>query len=359
MSVETPAIEPLAGHGVLRSSALDEVRDVGARLFAPHHLQLLGRDARLDTLLNAVQLDGVTIGYVRYGAGVQILVEEMLGSYQVNIPLSGRMEITRFRETFTSTSSRPALLLPGESYLGRWTQDCTQLAVNIDRSTLETELERQLGRPVAAPIRFDFDMDLGSPLNQSWLAAVRLVESECERPGSLIHHPRAARHVEHLLTAGLLLAQPHNYSAALLGPHPSPGPRAIKHALDIIDSDPDQPLTASDLASAVGVSVRALQEGFRRYVGMPPMSYLREVRLRRVHAELAAAPPGSVTVTEVACRWGFTHLGRFAAAYRRKYGLLPSLTLRGDASEVPIQLPNPRRPDQLAASNGLMHARNG
>lgn len=184
MSVETPAREPLAGHGVLRSSALDEVRDVGARLFAPHHLQLLGRDARLDTLLNAVQLGSVTIGYVRYGAGVRILVEEMLGSYQVNIPLHGRMEITRYQETFTSTSARPALLLPGQSYLGRWTEDCTQLAVNIDRTALETELERQLGRPVAAPIRFDFAMYLGNPLSMSWLAAARLVESECERPGA-------------------------------------------------------------------------------------------------------------------------------------------------------------------------------
>lgn len=328
MPVDMPVREPLAGHTVLRSDSVDEVRDVSGRLFTPHRLDVAEKSAGLDTLLNAVQLGGVTLGYVRYGAAVRILVEEMLGSYQVNIPFSGRMAISGHRAAFVSTAARPAVMLPGRRYAGRWTADCEQLAVNLDRATLETELERQLGRPVVPPVRFHFAMDLRHPLTQSWLAAVRLVTAECERSGSLVRHPRAVRHVESLLATGLLLGQPHNYSAALFAPHPTSGPRAVKQAMDIMEARPEQPLTTSDLATAVGVSVRALQEGFRRYVGIPPMSYLREIRLARVHAELAASPPGSVTVTEVACRWGFVHLGRFAAAYQRKYGVLPSQSLQ-------------------------------
>ncbi|MQA86400.1 MAG: helix-turn-helix domain-containing protein [Streptosporangiales bacterium] len=353
MSEGKPPREPLAGHEVLRSSRLDEVREAGARLFAPHHLTLLGRDARLDTRLNAVQIGSVTIGWVRYGAGVRIVVDEMAGSYQVNVPLTGRMEISSAGETITSTSARPALLLPGGSYVGRWSDECEQLAVNVDRAALETELEHLLGRPVAAPIRFEFGMDLGDPTAQSWLTALRLVVSESERPGSLVQDPRAARHIEHLLTTGLLLSQPHNYSSALLEPQPTPGPRAVRQAIEVIESNLDQPLTAPDLASAVGVSVRALQEGFRRYVGVPPMSYLREMRLARVHEELATAEPdSSLTVTSVACRWGFLHLGRFAGAYQKKYGVLPSQTLHADAH-------GPRPPDQPVACNGLAGARNG
>jgi AraC-like DNA-binding protein len=47
-----------------------------------------------------------------------------------------------------------------------------------------------------------------------------------------------------------------------------------------------------------------------------------------VHEELATAPPGTVTVTQVAIRWGFAHLGRFAAAYRAVFAERPSDTMR-------------------------------
>jgi AraC-like DNA-binding protein len=58
------------------------------------------------------------------------------------------------------------------------------------------------------------------------------------------------------------------------------------------------------------------------------MVYLREVRLNRVHDELLSAAPDDVTVSVVASRWGFLHHGRFAEAYRRKFGCSPSATLR-------------------------------
>ncbi|MGW4686533.1 helix-turn-helix domain-containing protein [Streptomyces sp. NPDC004244] len=79
---------------------------------------------------------------------------------------------------------------------------------------------------------------------------------------------------------------------------------------------------------------RALQYAFARRAATTPLAYLRRVRLAPVHAELTAAAPadGGVTVTEVAARWGFTHAGRFAAAYRNAYGASPSQTLRSPST---------------------------
>jgi transcriptional regulator GlxA family with amidase domain len=75
--------------------------------------------------------------------------------------------------------------------------------------------------------------------------------------------------------------------------------------------------------------VRSLQEGFRQHVGVSPMAYLRRVRLEHAHAELSEPRDGQRSVAAVAHRWGFGHLGRFAAAYRERYGVSPSDTLRG------------------------------
>ena len=72
------------------------------------------------------------------------------------------------------------------------------------------------------------------------------------------------------------------------------------------------------------MSVRSLQDGFAVHVGLPPMAYLRDVRLVNAHRDLV---DGHGPVANVAHRWGFLHLGRFAADYRRKYGQTPSQTL--------------------------------
>jgi AraC-like DNA-binding protein len=58
------------------------------------------------------------------------------------------------------------------------------------------------------------------------------------------------------------------------------------------------------------------------------MAYLRDVRLSRAHQTLLESDPSTVTVASVAYRWGFTNLGRFAAAHAARYGESPLKTLR-------------------------------
>ena len=87
-------------------------------------------------------------------------------------------------------------------------------------------------------------------------------------------------------------------------------------------------VAAASFGCRVAVSARSLQDGFQRSIGVPPMRYLRNVRLDRVHDDLLAAGPDEATVSQVAGRWGFLHLSRFAAAYRERFGQSPSQTLR-------------------------------
>ena len=58
------------------------------------------------------------------------------------------------------------------------------------------------------------------------------------------------------------------------------------------------------------------------------MAYFRAFRLNAVRQELKTAPD-TATVHEIAQRWGFWHIGEFAAAYRLLFGELPSQTLKG------------------------------
>jgi AraC-like DNA-binding protein len=58
------------------------------------------------------------------------------------------------------------------------------------------------------------------------------------------------------------------------------------------------------------------------------MAYLRNERLLLVYDELLRATPATETVADVASRWGFQHLSHFATHYKKKFGVLPSDTLR-------------------------------
>ncbi|WP_459712232.1 helix-turn-helix transcriptional regulator [Actinophytocola sp. KF-1] len=107
-------------------------------------------------------------------------------------------------------------------------------------------------------------------------------------------------------------------------------PRALRRAIAFIDANADRDITAADIARAAGVSARAVQLAFRRHLGLTPMAYLRRARLDGARADLRAASPRDVTVTQVAARWGFARPSAFAAHYRATYGESPSRTLRGD-----------------------------
>ncbi|HEY7884592.1 MAG TPA: helix-turn-helix domain-containing protein [Cellvibrionaceae bacterium] len=90
--------------------------------------------------------------------------------------------------------------------------------------------------------------------------------------------------------------------------------------LDIVPS-------ISAICRVVGVSERNLQYAFRAYVNMSPLAYLRACRLSSVRTLLRTSNAATTTVTAVAMRFGFLHLGRFASDYKNTFGEFPSATL--------------------------------
>lgn len=105
-------------------------------------------------------------------------------------------------------------------------------------------------------------------------------------------------------------------------------PAALRRAVAYMEAHADAGISAADIAAATNVTIRALQYAFRRRLGTTPMAHLRRVRLERARLDLLAADPADTTVAEIASRWGFGHLGRFAATYRATYGRSPSTDLQ-------------------------------
>ena len=103
---------------------------------------------------------------------------------------------------------------------------------------------------------------------------------------------------------------------------------------DVLASHCDKQLLMPELCAAVGVPERTLRMCCAEFLGMSPGSYARLRRLNLVHAALRRADPATASIAEIARRYGFSELGRFAAAYRTAFGETPSATLRGGRSIV-------------------------
>src|SRR5262249_52673195 len=73
---------------------------------------------------------------------------------------------------------------------------------------------------------------------------------------------------------------------------------------------------------------------FRAVEGITPSQYLSALRLAQARRALLSADSGAETVTDVAMRFGFRELGRFAALYRKNFGESPSATLRRASADV-------------------------
>lgn len=101
--------------------------------------------------------------------------------------------------------------------------------------------------------------------------------------------------------------------------------RVVDRACALMLAEPDVPMSILQVCNRIGASPRKLEYCFRSVLGIAPAKYMRTARLNGVRRELRR---GGTAVQDVAARWGFWHMGEFAAAYRRQFGELPSQTLR-------------------------------
>lgn len=281
-------------------------------------MTLTERDGRLNAIYNSAQLGSLSFSFLCYGAAVRVRPEPLMHCFLVNIPLGGSAEVRTPRTIVNANATRGWVLSPLDTVDMRWGSGTSQLIVRLERARLEQRLEALLGHPLDDPLRFDATLDVAATSTQAWLRFVALARSELERGNGASLAPAQ---LEELIACGLLLSQPNNYSTEL-GVEVAPArSRSVRRALEFIDAHASESISVVDVAAASGVGQRTLQAGFRRELGRSPSQHLADVRFERARAELQI---GAGTVTEVALRSGFSHLGRFAAGYRRRFGIIPS-----------------------------------
>lgn len=103
--------------------------------------------------------------------------------------------------------------------------------------------------------------------------------------------------------------------------------KVVDKARDYVLSNLNTPPSIIELCNVIGTSRRKLQYCFQDTLGINPVTFLRLVRLNAAHRDLLNKNSESC-VQDIAAKWGFLHLSRFASEYKALFKELPSETLR-------------------------------
>lgn len=320
---------PLSGHVLFQSDDLDCARERVAQKFCSHRLDIIGDGRPFRAVHHHAPGEMISLNYISYGADVLIDPGELGDFYLIQMPVAGAATIRNGATEFVTDRAIASVLNADLATRMQWWRGCAQILVQIRKAPFLAFAERLLERELPGPVIFDPLIDFSRPQMQAWRGFAN----------SLFHAADAARDTppgsgiqatlnEQRLLELFLRHQPSNMSLFFDDGKKGAATRHLRRAEEFIRVHAAEPITLIDIARAAGVAPRTLQLAYRETFGLSPMRALTRERMRRARFELVAAE-GAKSVTETALEWGFTHLGRFAADYRREFGELPSDTVRG------------------------------
>ncbi len=292
------------------------------------HLRLLSNPDSFSMSHRVGRIGAVTLSEMAVGSELSVDAGEVCGTYRVVLLRSGYTDGVHGGLSFSGGPGMATVLPPQGRCTARWSAGSRMISVKIDRNAVDDALSDALGWQVMSQPDFTPVMPPNAATTRTFINMAALFRDEVFRPDSVLNQPLVGLPFVDSLVRAFLLAADHPHRDALVRDVRLIAPRAIRSAIEIIEEEAHLPLTLTSIATRTHISVRTLQQGFQRHLDTSPMAYLREVRLRRAHQALLRSDPSTVTVASVAYRWGFTNLGRFAAAHSARYRETPTETLR-------------------------------
>ncbi len=96
---------------------------------------------------------------------------------------------------------------------------------------------------------------------------------------------------------------------------------------DQVNEHMDGKISIDSFARQYQVSRQTLRKSFKSLFGFSPQHFFRQLKLNHVQYDLKLADPQNETVSRIAHKWGFMHMGRFSEYYTALFGESPSQTL--------------------------------
>ncbi|WP_116598859.1 AraC family transcriptional regulator [Primorskyibacter marinus] len=325
--------KPIQREGLTRSTDWDEIQEFCRTTYMPYRVRPLERQSRPDSTMLSAKAGRVTASRFSYGTGVHLdKFDPDSGNILVLNTLRGKLNHQCGKE--------PASTTAGESFVvdcsrtDYWLEadpDHMQFNLTIPHHVMEETAEKWFGY-VPDNALWTRRVKFGGS-NSRWMALLHYISYTLGADDDLSLETNRAvdRHLEEMVCLDLLKLWAAGAGIRLEKDARAAAPYYVRQAEEMMTAEAREAPKIGDVAGRVGVSARTLSEGFRRFRGIKPREFLSARRLEGLHADLKAATSDR-TVTQIAAAWGYVNMGALADSYRKRFGELPSKTLKRDPS---------------------------
>lgn len=319
-------VVPLSRFPLFDSTDPDEAEEQVVAALGPHKLTVREQASDFRARQNLATVANSSITYLEYDVPIESRAV-MERSYLFFAMLEGHTCLRVDRGELDLAAGQGAIIVPERPFslytLGR----ASALMWKVSRTALERQAGLLTGNHLTDAVRFEPHVRLDMGKGPSLFHALRFVAGELQDASGIASSQAVQESMEQMLIRALLDTQPSQISEALACKGSRIAPRCVLRVERYLAEHLGEEITVSGMIEASGVSGRTMFSAFKKFRGISPMSFLRNLRMQQVRKDLVNAEP-AMRVTDILMRRGITQFGRFAVAYKNIYGESPSQTIK-------------------------------
>lgn len=331
LNTQTPAVAVIRS----RTHDISDAHTCLNHIIGPHELVDLNLYEPLDFSFDGSQIGRMIIGDLIYGKDIIFKTKnhDDMDHYCITRPKVGQPIFKKDGTYFQSSYSNATIVSPYDKFEIQIKKDCVQNFMSFSKSFVEYVLSDLIEQPLHQPLYFQNTMFGDDKKIATWWNLIDSIVNFSNNFQSGTFLEQMKTDFEYVIVKSLLLSQPNNYSDLIHSKYHR-HPDYLNRALDYIKKNIQHKIELDDLEKAVGVSRKKLSLGFKEYLKSTPNAYIRFYRLKCIYDEISCATQ-KINITEIAFKWGVTHLGRFSIEYKEAFNESPSDTLKKALQKLP------------------------
>jgi AraC-like DNA-binding protein len=250
------------------------------------------------------------------------------GVVSVTVPLGGRIECSIGTPSLQGFESGEAFGLPADKPMRlRAAGNSSFVVLHLDSALVMGQMASLSGDDAAHLPNVPQKLSLTTSCGAAFWRRVASFCTALDNDAATHRSALALHEAESALTLGFVQAIESQETDCPSNTTGSIGSAGLRRAEEYLMASVSTAVCLADVCREAKVSARTLTRAFASAHGLGPMGFLKQRRLEAANRALFAADSAETLVTDVALRYGFCQMGRFAVEYRRAFHESPSHTL--------------------------------